>query len=102
MTNNNLKNLLKNAGLFSTEISKLINEVCDNCIVCKTHTKPPPRLVVGLARATTFDHTVPINVHSLDKDIWYFHIVDEFTRFSNATITKSKSPTIIIKNFLQN
>ena len=32
----NLRNLLKIAGLFSAEISELINEVCDNSIVCKT------------------------------------------------------------------
>ena len=34
---NYLKKLLKNTGFFSTEISKLIGEVCDNCVVCKTH-----------------------------------------------------------------
>ena len=98
---NNLRDLLKNPGLFSTEISKLINEVCDNCIICKTHKKPPPGPVVGLPRATTFNHTVAMDLHSLDKNIWYFHIIDRFTRFSDATIIKSKSPTIIIKNFLQ-
>ena len=99
---NNLRDLLKNPGLFSGEISKLINEVCDNCIICKTHKKPPPGPVVGLPRATTFNHTVAMDLHSLDKNIWYFHIIDKFTRFSNVTIIKSKSPTIIIKNFLQN
>ena len=99
---NNLRNLLKNAGLFSTETSKLINEVCENGIICKTHKKPPPRPVVGLPRATTFNHTVAMDLHSLDKNIWYFQIIDKFTQFSNATIIKSKSSTIIIKNFLQN
>ena len=71
-------------------------------IVCKTHKKPPPRPVVGLLTAATFNHTVALDLHSLDKKFWYFHIIDEFTRFSNVRITKSKSPTIIIKNFLQN
>ena len=76
---NNLENLFKNAGLLSTEISKLINVVCDNCVVCKTHKKPPLRPVVGLPRATTFNRTVAMDLHSLDKNIWYFHIIDEFT-----------------------
>ena len=62
---NNLKNLLQTAGLFSTEISKLIIEVCDNCVVCKTHKKPPPRPVVGLPRATTFNHTAAMNLQSI-------------------------------------
>ena len=99
---NNLRNLLKNAGLFFTEIPKLINVVCDNCIICKTHKKPPPRPVVRLPRATTFNHTVAMDLHGLDKNIWYFHMIEKFTRFSNATIIKSKSHTILIKNFLQN
>ena len=55
---NNLRNLLENAGLFSTEISKLINEVCDNHTICKTYKKHPPRPAVGLPGATTFKHTV--------------------------------------------
>ena len=101
-SSNNLKNLFKKAELFSTEISKLINENCDNCVVCKTHKKPPPRPIVGLQKAKTLNHTVAMDLHSLDKNIWYFHIIEKFTRFSNATIIKSKSHTILIKNFLQN
>ena len=99
---NILRNLLKNAGLFFTEIPKLINVVCDNCISCKTHKKFPPRPVVRLPRATTFNHIVTVDLRSLDKNIWYFHIIEKFTRFSNAAIIKSKSHTILIKNFLQN
>ena len=73
---NNFKNLLKNA-----EVSKLINEVCDNCVVCKTHKKPPQT-------ATTFNLTVAMDLHSLYRNIWYFHIIDQFTQFSNTTIMK--------------
>ena len=65
----NLRNLLKIAGFFSTEISELINEVCDNSIVCKTHKKPPPRPVAGLPRATTFYYTVAIDIRSFEKNI---------------------------------
>ena len=101
-SSNNLKNLLKNAGLLTIEISKVLDEISKNCVICKTHKKPSPRPVVSLARATKFSQTVAIELHSLDRNIWYFHMIDEFTRFSNATIIKSKHPEIIIKNFLQN
>ena len=99
---NNLKNLFKKAELFSTEISKLINEICDNCVVRETHKKPPPRPIVGLLKATTFNHTVAMDLHSLSKNIWYFHVIEKFTQVSNTTITKSKNPPIIIKNSFQN
>ena len=100
-SSNNLKNLL-NAGLLTTEISKVVDEISKNCVICKTHKKPSPRPDVSLLRATKFNQTVAIDLHSLDKNIWYYHKIDEFTRFSNATIIKSKHPEIIIKNFLQN
>ena len=99
---NNLKSLLKNAGLLTSEISKLVNEICENCAICKTHQKPLPRPVVGLPRATTFNQTIAMDLHSLDKNIWYFHMIDEFTRFSNVVIIRSKNPSVIIKNLLQN
>ena len=89
---NNLKNLLKIAGLFSTEISKLVNKIYDNCIVFKTHKEPPPRPVVGLPKATTFNYNVAMDLHSLDKNIWYFHMIDEFTRFNNATTINPSRP----------
>ena len=57
---NNLKSLFQNAGLLSAEILKLINEVCDNCIVWKTYKKPLPRAAVGVPRATTFNYTVGV------------------------------------------
>ena len=41
--------------------------------------EPPPRPVTELSRVTTFNHTVPMDLHSLDKTVWYFHMIDEFT-----------------------
>ena len=101
-SSNNLKSLLKNAGLLTTEISKLVDEINLKCVICKTHKKPSPRPVVSLPRATNFNQTVAMDLHSLDKNIWYFHMIDEFSRFSNAAIIKSKQPEIIIKHFLKN
>ena len=93
---------MKNAEFLTSEISKLVDEVSEKCVICKTHKRPSPRPVVSLPRATTFNQTVAMDLHSLEKNIWYFHMIDEFTRFSNAVIIKSKHPDVIIKNFLRN
>ena len=29
-----------------------------------------------------------MDLHSLYRNIWYFHIIDQFTQFSNTTIMK--------------
>ena len=58
--------------------------------------------VFGLPRATDFNQSVAMDVHYNNKNLWYFHIIDESSHYSNAVIIRSKHPNIIIKNFLQN
>ena len=41
-----------------------------------------------------------MDLHYNDKNLWYFHIIDESSCYSNAVIIRSKHPNII-KNFLQ-
>ena len=61
--------------------------------------KPVPRPIVGFAWATDFNQTVGMDLKELGPSLWSLHITDEFTRFSNATIIRSK--TAVIKKFLQ-
>ena len=101
-SSNNLKSLIKNAGHLNEEISNLIDEVSLNCDICKKYKKVSPRPVVGLPRATDFNQSVAMDLHYIDKNLWYFHMIDEFSRYSNAVIVKSKQPEVIIQNFIQN
>ena len=57
--------------------------------------------VFGLPRATNFNQSVAKDVHYNNKNLWYFHIIDESPHYSNAVIIRNKHPNIIIKNFLQ-
>ena len=43
-----------------------------------------------------------MDLHYIDKNLWYSHMIDEFSRYSNAVIIKSKQPAVIIQNFIQN
>ena len=42
-----------------------------------------------------------MDLHQLGSSLWYFHVVDECTRFSNAVIVHTKSLKIIAEKFLQ-
>ena len=79
----------------------MVDEKRNNCNVCKKYKKVPPMPVVDLPRATDFNQYVAIDLHYIDKNLWHFHIIDEFSLYSNAVIIRSKHPNIIIKNFLQ-
>ena len=80
----------------------MVAEQRNNCNVCKKYKKVPPMPVVDLPRATDFNQYVAIDLHYIDKNLCHFHIIDEFSLYSNAVIIRSKHPNIIIKNFLQN
>ena len=42
-----------------------------------------------------------MDLHQLGSILWYFHIIEKFTRFSNAIIVYTKSSKIIAEKFLQ-
>ena len=39
--------------------------------------------------------------HQVGPNLWYLHLINEFSKFSNSVIIKSKSTDIIIKKFLK-
>ena len=90
-SSDNMKPLLKQAYLLDNDILSLIDEVDDTCKTCKQYKKLSHCPVVDLSKASDFNHTVAMDLHQLGSSLWYFHIIDEFTRFSNAVIVHTKS-----------
>ena len=97
----NLKNLLKRAGIPLSNISDFINKVVLHCKTYQQYKKQAPRPTVGLPKANYFNDTLAMDLHQLGPNLWYLHLIDKFSRFSNAVIIKSKSKDIIIKMFLK-
>ena len=62
-----MNKLIKNAGLFDTQIGKIIIDVLSRCENCKRFRKPTPRPVVGLPKATEFNQMVSVDLHSLNQ-----------------------------------
>ena len=44
---------------------------------------------------------VAVDLHQFGDNLWYLHFIDEFSRFSNGVVIKSKQSKIIIQNFLK-
>ena len=53
--------------------------------------KPPPHAVVRLPKSSEFNDVVSVELHWIKQDLYYLHVIDEFTRYSQAAIIKSKS-----------
>ena len=84
----NLKCLIKNTSEQDAGLMKIIDEVVQACDVCGKYKKPVPRPIVGLSRAEDFNHSVALDLHELGPNLWYLHMIDEFTRFSNAVLIR--------------
>ena len=86
--------MIKNPGLIDTQIGKIIVDVLSECENCKQFRKPTSQLVVGLPKATEFNQTVSTDLHYLEPNTWFLHMIDDFSRFSNAAIIRKKDDSI--------
>ena len=77
-----LKNLLKDAGVVNSNTFELLHEVCSSCEICLKYKKPNQKPIVGFPLATGFNETVAMDLHELGHNLWYLHLIDEFTQCS--------------------
>ena len=96
-----LKKLLQSAGVQTEKWIDLLKRVVQECDVCVRYKQTPPKPAVSLPMANDFNETVSVDLHELDKGIWYLHIIDMFTRFSAGSIMRTKRPSEFIKHFMK-
>ena len=96
-----LTKLIKAAGTKDRDILEIIPEIVNNCDICLKFKRPSPKPAVGLPLATEFNETVAMDLHELGPNLWYLHIIDEFTRFSAGCIVRSKQSSIIANKFIR-
>ena len=76
-----MNKLIKNAGLFDTQIGKIIVDVVSQCENCKLFRKLTPQPVVGLPKTTEFNQTVFVDLNYLEPNTWFLLMIDKFSRF---------------------
>ncbi|KAJ8019272.1 hypothetical protein HOLleu_42233 [Holothuria leucospilota] len=96
-----LRQLLKSAHINSPNIFHLLQEVVKDCESCNKHKKPPARLAVGLPRASDFNDVVAVDLHKLDNNFYYLHIIDKFSQFSAGCIVDNERPKTIVGSFIK-
>ncbi len=96
-----LRRLLQNAGTTDLGIFRELETIVEECETCNKYRKQPPKPAVGLPKATDFNETVAVDLHQLEKNLWYLHIIDEFTRFSAGAILTSKRSADFVQKFIK-
>ena len=89
--------LVKNAGVENSDLIEAIKEVGSQCDTCKVYKKSNPRPAVTLPLASEFNQTIAMDLKTYrNNEIYFMHVIDHATRFSAASVIRSKKKEVII------
>ena len=99
-TPDRLKSFLKTNGRLSKEISMEIDNVTKGCEICRRYKPCKVKPAVSLPLAKDFGDclAMDIKVYDAKNNIYFHHMIDHATRFSVATLLKSKVKEEIVQN----
>ena len=85
-----LVKFVKDSGEDNKDLIKSLEDVGNNCDTCKRYKKTPPHPVVTFPLATQFNETVAMDLKVYkNNSIYFLHLIDNFTRFSAASVIRS-------------
>ena len=91
-----LLKLLRLAGKDDSDLRSEIVKVSKTCRICQEYRRPPPRPVVGLPMATTFNECVAMDLKWFNN-VHLLHLIDHATRLSACAVIRSKTPEVVIR-----
>ena len=98
---NKLFQLIRNTG--GTVTSRNIDEVVRNCEICCRFGRGIAKPAVSLPLACRPNELVALDLHQMRNfhSTWYLHVIDLYSRYSEAILIYNKLPKTIIEGFLQ-
>ena len=69
-----------------------------SCDVCSQRTQPCLRSVFSVPLTNKFNEIASLNLHQRGEKLWYFHIIDIFTRQKAAENIRSKSAETTLRD----
>ena len=92
---NRLIALLKDADIWKEEYEEIIEQINEECELCKIYAKTLSRPVVGMPMASKFNEKVAMDL-KLWNGRWILHIIDMWSRYTLSTFVDRKRPANII------
>lgn len=95
-----LKNLIRSAKKLTKDLSTAIDDVSSSCEICRRYKQPPNRPVVSMPIAKDFNDTVAMDIKIFDqkRNIYFQHMIDHRTRFSNVALIRSKDKETVVQS----
>lgn len=93
--------LMKDAGVWRDEFASDLEEIQQNCAMCKMYAVTPPRPVVAFPMASEFNEKV-----AMDLKIWgnkyILHMIDMWSRLTVSVFIDNKKTSTIIDKIMTN
>ena len=99
-----LKTIVRDAKIKDDELLHLIDQVTEECDVCTRYRKARARPVVSLSLAKEFNGCLAMDLKFItinDRKYIIFHMIDLFTRYSAASVIKSKHKEVIVDEIMK-
>ena len=95
-----LRKLFVDAGVTDKEMLKLVEEVRGTCDICVKYGSTPPKPVVTMPNAKTFNEHIAMDLKDINSK-HVLHLIDHMTRFSAACVVPSKCKDVIVAAVLR-
>ena len=95
-----LKKLLRDAQIADTELEEAVDKITETCNTCARYKKANLRPVVAFDLGKEFNDVLALDLKFINKYI-ILHMIDTFTRYSQACIVESKKKEVIVRAILQ-
>lgn len=92
--------LLKDAGVWDDQMTTILDDIYLSCNLCKVYKKTPPRPVVAMPMAHSFNEKVAIDLKKWSNG-WILHMVDMWSRLTISVFLSRKRPQDVIDKILQ-
>ena len=89
--------MLQNAGVKNMKLEKSIHDVRDNCDVCIKFSKAPPKPIVSIPLADSFNEVLAMDLKVFGNK-YFLVMVDVHTKYCAASVINDKKPKTIVEN----
>ena len=93
--------LLRASNTWNSSVKQLLEEVTDDCIVCKRYKVTPPVPKSAFPKATSFNEIISLDLKDMKdrSNVYILYMLDEYSKYMKARVVNTKHPEEIIKTF---
>ena len=96
-----LRKLLEDAQVWDKAYALVLDDIYLKCKVCKEFSHTPPRPVVSLPMASSFNECVSMDLKLWRPGQWILYIIDTFSRYTMGLFITRKKPEVIVEALIK-